>query len=120
MSDYSELKRLAEAAKDDPNSPHIPCQVAFQRMASPEVVIELIKDLERHQRMLLVACMDMGAIGSALDADMNSDGEELLSKVVDLKAQNKRLRGFLSGISKTSGDKGAVMGARQLLKEFGQ
>jgi hypothetical protein len=40
--------------------------------------------------------------------------------VVDIKAENKRLRGFLSDISKTSGDKGAVMGARQLLKEFGQ
>jgi len=36
----------------------------------------------------------------------------------DLKAQNKRMLDFLEDISRTSGDKGAVMGARQLLKEF--
>lgn len=115
-----EVKKLAEAAKDDPNSPHIPCQVAFQKMASPEFVIELIKDLELHQRMLLSACVDMGAIGNALGADMNSDGEELLSMVVDIQYQNRRLRGFLSDLSKTSGDKCSVMAASEMLKELGQ
>lgn len=88
--------------------------------ATPQAVLLLISESERDKRMLLAACMDMGAIGSALGADMNSDGEELLSMVVDMKAENKRLREFLSDISKTSGDNGAVMGARQLLKEFGQ
>lgn len=88
--------------------------------ATPQAVLLLISESERDKRMLLAACMDMGAIGSALGADMNSDGEELLSMVVDMKAENKRLREFLSDISKTSGDKGAVMGARQLLSEFGQ
>ncbi|KAA8563244.1 hypothetical protein FX985_03312 [Pseudomonas extremaustralis] len=37
---------------------------------------------------------------------------------IDLKAQNDRMLEFLKDISRTSGDKGAVMGARQLLKEF--
>ncbi len=36
----------------------------------------------------------------------------------DLKAQNERMLEFLKDISRTSGDKGAVMGARQLLSEF--
>ncbi|MFJ7281880.1 hypothetical protein [Pseudomonas sp. NPDC099000] len=48
-------------------------------------------------------------------------GEKTVEEVtLELLAENKRMRDFLSDISKTSGDKGAVMGARQLLKEFGQ
>ena len=116
MADYSELKRLAEAAKNDCGD-----YVAlndYGMAVPPAVVLELIKDLERNQRMLLAACMDMGVIGNALNADMNSDGETLLDMVVEIKSQNKRMLGWLADISKTSGDKGAVMGARQLLKEF--
>lgn len=59
----------------------------FIAAANPAAVLALIADLERHQRMLLAACMDMGAIGSALGADMNSDGEELLSLVVDMQGE---------------------------------
>lgn len=44
MNDYSELERLAEAAKIDPCSPYIPCRVAFDRAATPEVVLELIAE----------------------------------------------------------------------------
>lgn len=48
-------------------------------------------------------------------------GEKTVEEVaLELLAENKRLRDFLSDISRTSGDKGTVMGARQLLKEFGQ
>lgn len=48
-------------------------------------------------------------------------GEKTVEEVaLELMAENKRLRDFLSEISKTSGDKGAVMGARQLLEELGQ
>lgn len=120
MTDYAELKRLAEDAKDDPSSPYIPCQVGFQNAATPEVVLALIKDLESHKRMLLAAACDLGAIGEALKSDMDADGDELLGMVVDLKAQNTRMLGWLKDISRTSGDKGAVMGARQLLKEFAE
>jgi chromosome segregation ATPase len=31
--------------------------------------------------------MEMGAIGNALGADMNSDGEEILSMVVDMQSE---------------------------------
>ena len=55
-----------------------------------------------------------------LKSDMDADGDELLGMVIDLKAQNTRMLGWLKDISRTSGDKGAVMGARQLLKEFAQ
>ena len=48
-------------------------------------------------------------------------GEKTVEEgALELLAENVRLLEFLSDISKTSGDKGAVMGARQLLKEFGQ
>ena len=51
---------------------------------------------------------------------MDADGDELLGMVIDLKAQNTRMMEWLRDISRTSGDKGAVMGARQLLKEFAE
>jgi hypothetical protein len=118
MSDYEKLKALAEAAKNDCGD-----YVAlndYGMAVPPAVVLELIADLERNQRMLLAAACDIGAIGKALKADMNADGDELLGMVIDLKAQNTRMLEWLKDISRTSGDKGAVMGARQLLKEFGQ
>lgn len=92
-------------------------EVALELLADTEV---LRKDLESHKRMLLAAVCDLGAIGEALKSDMDADGDELLGMVVDLKAQNTRMLGWLKDISRTSGDKGAVMGARQLLKEFAE
>lgn len=80
----------------------------------------LRKDLESHKRMLLAAVCDLGAIGEALKSDMDADGDELLGTVIDLKAQNTRMLEWLKDISRTSGDEGAVMGARQLLKEFSE
>lgn len=143
MSDHSELKKLAEAATPGRwtaydthgrrfieaigTEDHVVCATPKKQWlkdsqyiaaADPVTVLALIAEIERNQRMLLAACVDMGAIGNALKADMNADGDELLGMVIDLKAQNSRMLGWLKDISKTSGDKGAVMGARQLLKEF--
>lgn len=92
----------------------------FIAAANPAAVMALIKDLESHKRMLLAAVCDLGAIGEALKSDMDADGDELLGMVIDLKAKNTRMLGWLKDISRTSGDKGAVMGARQLLKEFAE
>jgi len=116
MSQYDELKRLAEEV----NAAFPLKEDLWNMVCTPTVALELIADLERNQRMLLAACMDMGAIGKALKADMNADGDELLGMVIDLKAQNTRMLEWLNDISRTSGDKGAVMGARQLLKEFAE
>lgn len=41
------------------------------------------------------------------------------SDIDRLKAENEKLRSLLAEISRTSGDKWAVMAARNLLKEFG-
>ena len=95
MIDYTELKRLAEAAKNDCGD-----YVAlndYGMAVPPAVVLELIAELERNQRMLLAACMDLGAIGNALNADMNSDGEELLSMVVDLKTDLDKEKALSKG-----------------------
>jgi hypothetical protein len=140
MTDHTELKRLAAAIESCTSIPEED-EAAWMRRTTGRAVgelleelenfkaevpkwtereIKLIADLERNQRMLLAAACDIGAIGKALKADMNADGDELLGMVIDLKAQNTRMLEWLKDISRTSGDKGAVMGARQLLKEFGQ
>jgi len=97
MSKWNELKALAEKASltdkpaDMPFAELVGAYEGFKIECTPAAILELIADAERNERMLLAACMDMGAIGEALGADMNSDGEELLSMVVDMKAQNERL-----------------------------
>jgi hypothetical protein len=113
-SDCAEWKLNTEALQDFLGERTVE-EVALELLADTEA---LRKDLESHKRMLLAAACDIGAIGKALKADMNADGDELLGTVIDLKAQNTRMLEWLKDISRTSGDKGAVMGARQLLKEF--
>jgi len=131
MSQYDELKRLAEVAKAEEARviklaasgvgwEALPAQASFRCVASPEAVLGLIRDLESHKRILLAAACDLGAIGEVLKSDMDDDGDALLGMVIDLKAQNARMLEWLKDISRTSGDKGAVMGARQLLKEFAE
>ncbi len=125
MTDYTDLQKAAEYAAQDTikfadEDEEMRALQQFHEEVSPETVLALIKDLESHKRMLLAAACDLGAIGEALKSDMDSDGDELLGMVIDLKAQNTRMLEWLKDISRTSGDKGAVMGARQLLKEFAE
>lgn len=125
MSDYTELQKAAEYAAQDTikfadEDEEMRALQQFHEEVSPETVLALIKDLESHKRMLLAAACDLGAIGEALKSDMDDDGDALLGMVIDLKAQNTRMLEWLKDISRTSGDKGAVMGARQLLKEFAE
>lgn len=46
MSDYSELKRLAEVAITPEESPYLRCTGEFERAATPVVVLELIVEIE--------------------------------------------------------------------------
>ncbi|MDH0797548.1 hypothetical protein [Pseudomonas carnis] len=125
MSQYDELQKAAAYAAQDTikfadEDEESRALQQFHEEVSPETVLALIKDLESHKRMLLAAACDLGAIGEALKSDMDDDGDALLGMVIDLKAQNTRMLEWLKDISRTSGDKGAVMGARQLLKEFAE
>jgi hypothetical protein len=70
----------------------------FAAATNPVVVLGLIADAERNQRMLLAACTDMGAIGEALGADMNSDGDELLGMVTDLIAERDKFKAELKKV----------------------
>ncbi|KWW18826.1 hypothetical protein [Pseudomonas putida] len=87
----------------------------------------LRKELESHKRMLLAAACEIGAIGQALGADMDDDGsaieglaQELRQDCELLKTQKSEVLIFLEFISKSSGDKWAVVRARDLLQELGQ
>lgn len=125
MTDYTELQKVAAYAAQDTikfadEDEEMRALQQFHEEVNPETVLALIKDLESHKRMLLAAACDLGAIGEALKSDMDDDGDALLGMVIDLKAQNTRMLEWLKDISRTSGDKGAVMGARQLLKEFAE
>ena len=97
MTGNTELKQRAEELVELERV--APCGSKRVMLIDPETVLTLIEDLERNQRMLLAACMEMGAIGNALNADMNDDGDALLRMVVELKAERDRLRedrdGFL-------------------------
>jgi len=115
-ADCADWKRNTEALQEFLGEKTVE-EVALELLADTET---LSKDLESHKRMLLAAVCYLGAIGGALKSDMDADGDELLGMVIDLKAQNTRMLEWLRDISRTSGDKGAVMGARQLLKEFAE
>ena len=48
MSDYSELKRLAQALVEHASdSYYLPCTIAYERAASPATVLALIAELEQ-------------------------------------------------------------------------
>lgn len=88
MTDYTELKRLAEEVNNSfPSKEDV-----WSMVCTPTVALELIADLERHQRMLVSACMSMGAIGESLGVDMDSDGDEMLGMVAELKAERDQFK----------------------------
>ncbi|RVD76818.1 hypothetical protein [Pseudomonas koreensis] len=108
MSDHSKLKQLAEAVEkaftqlcesggDDLAEAWHRAEEEYSVASEPSAILTLIADLERHERMLLAACVGMGAIGEALGADMDSDGEELLSMVVDMKEALEKEKALSKG-----------------------
>lgn len=108
MSDHSKLKQLAEAVEkafaqlcesggDDLAEAWHKAEEEYSAATEPAAILTLIADLERNQRMLLAAGIGMGAIGEALGADMDSDGDELLSMVVDMKAALEKEKALSKG-----------------------
>ena len=71
---------------------------AFIAAANPTAVMALIAENERNQRMVLSACMSMGAICESLGLDMDSDGDEMLGMVAELKAERDQLRAEVAGL----------------------
>ena len=107
MSDHSKLKQLAEAVEkafaqlcesggDDLAEAWHKAEEEYSAASEPAAILTLISDLERNQRMLLAACIGMGAIGEALGADMDCDGEELLSMVVDMQGELEEVQAELA------------------------
>ena len=113
MTDNSELKRAASAAKNWGGEvgegrwyaaecfkrPYFSVPDAeFIAACDPGQVLALIAENERNQRMVLSACMSMGAIGESLGLDMDSDGDEMLGMVAELKAERDQLRAEIAGL----------------------
>ncbi|WP_439864909.1 hypothetical protein [Pseudomonas antarctica] len=128
MSQYDELKRLAEAqpvkewSRDGGRQPSMPGRelmfyvegpegvsdyedwgftrsaASYIAAADPAAILALIAENERNQRMVLSACMSMGAIGESLGLDMDSDGDEMLGMVAELKAERDQLRAEIAGL----------------------
>ncbi|MCF9000494.1 hypothetical protein [Pseudomonas syringae] len=66
--------------------------IAYVAAANPAALLELIKDLKRNQRMLLSAVCQLGEISAALGADMDSDCDELIGMIEDIRAENAGLK----------------------------
>ena len=100
--DKQKLKSMACEALNHPLDPIR--GMAFQSTVRPHVMLALLEEIE-------IDAMHMRAFGEA----MRSQDEQ----IDQLKSENEKMRSFLSEVSRTSGDKWAVMAARNLLKEFG-
>ena len=65
MSDYSELKRLAEGLEAHAeDSFYLPCTIAFERAATPAAVLALIAEVDRltaDNTSLRGSCAKLGA-----------------------------------------------------------
>lgn len=92
MSDYSNLKALAEDAAG----------ISDVSLA-PDVVLDLIAEIERGQRMLVAACVSLGDIGEALGAEMDDDADHLIGMIRELKAENERVNEELSACKEGPG-----------------
>lgn len=103
MNDYSKLKELAEGCRDEVirsdgwagmigDAALLRRDEQFLKECSPEAILALIADLERHQRMLLAAACDIGAIGQAMGADSEDDGSDLEGLAAELRKDAERYR----------------------------
>lgn len=104
MTDYTELKRLANHAIGLDDSAYIPCQVAFQRAANPHAVLTLIAQIERDD-LALRAFSNVAETAVAERDQLRAEvaglrtGYEAYERVnAELKAENEALRKELPGI----------------------
>lgn len=118
MTDIQKLRALAEAATPGPwgaggnwvstlhGASIADCARGDQHFiaaANPAAVIELIAEVERGERMLVAACVSLGGINEALGADMDSDADELIGMIGELKAENEDLRKIISDSATSCG-----------------
>lgn len=104
MTDYTELKRLANHAIGLDDSAYIPCQVAFQRAANPHAVLTLIAQIERDD-LALRAFSNVAETAVAERDQLRAEvaglrtGYEAYERVnAELKAENEALRDDLEQI----------------------
>ena len=116
MTDHTELKRLAEAAQEDPNSPYLPCPVAFMNAATPSVVLALIAENERLKTLRSVterdlaqeldvwrhgpSCWNCGDTGDVHDivGEWRGKCDCNAAKLIDVSYERDQLRAEVAGL----------------------
>jgi len=120
--------------------------VKFEGLATPDAVLSLIAQIERLQAGVDSDWAEVERIQGIYTEQLRKaralrierdqlktdneawrlilEAERRIKRVTaeeigPVKAQNEKMRRFLAEVSRTSGDKWAVMAARNLLKEFG-
>lgn len=107
MSKWNDLKRLAEKATQ--------AELEFAGSAPNIAPIYMYAQVGE----LAIVRKD----GEKVSEDGVADAEFIINAnpaaILEMIAESERMRQFLSEVSRTSGDKWAVMRSRELLKEFG-
>lgn len=95
---------------------------AFIAAANPATVLALLAEIERLSQSPFQQVV--GGIAAAVARHLAQEAKGCLEKglaeqIEQIEAESEKMRRFLAEVSRTSGDKWAVMAARNLLKEFG-
>ena len=104
--------RIAEAFANCLVSTDEQCRAnaAFIAAANPATILALLAKIERLAKFE-GWFIRLDQVEESLSASFKAERDQL-------KAENEKMRSFLAEVSRTSGDKWAVMAARNLLKEF--
>lgn len=92
---------------------------------TPPTILDLFAQIERLERKnanqseSIREYQDLTMGGDVSLGMLKADIRVAAGERDQLKVENERMRCFLAEVSRTSGDKWAVMAARNLLKEFG-
>ena len=105
MSQYDELKRLAEAAL----RPGLRWMTEFTLATGPDVILALIAENERLQEAHEQICTNYNKVSYA--------SEERGKQVDQLKAENERLRADYAGLARFNPEWDRVAAAQDLVRE---
>lgn len=128
--DKAKLKALAEAVAELEDIPerqdeHAEAVAYLETHMHCHTILGLIEEIDRlehknaNQAESIREYQDLTMGGDVSLGMLKADLRVTAGERDQLKAENEKMRSLLAEVSRTSGDKWAVMAARNLLKEFG-